>query len=173
MKSTKSSAIVTPTIVIGSDHGGYETKQAIIASLSKQGYTLVDVGGFDPAQPDDYPDFAVQVGKAVASDAPTGAAAGKPAPTMGVLICGSGTGMAIAANKVKGIRAAVIYDDYSAKMARMDNDANIACLRGRGFSAKKDLALVHTFLTTPFSGIDRHKRRIKKITSIEATGGRA
>jgi ribose 5-phosphate isomerase B len=158
MKPTKPSSQL-PVVVIGSDHAGYATKQAIVKHLAKKGYTLVDVGGFDPEAHDDYPDYAFEVAKAVASD--------KPGMTMGVLICGSGTGMAIAANKVKGIRAAVVYDEYSAEMARHDNDANIACLRGRGFSAAKDVRLVETFLSTPFSGILRHKRRIQKIAKME------
>jgi len=148
-----------PTVVIGSDHGGYKTKQSIIASLAKQGYTVVDVGDFRPDLPDDYPDYALEVAKAVAGD--------KTGNTKGILICGSGTGMAIAANKVKGIRASVVYDEYSARMARHDNDANIIALRGRAFATSKEPRFVKTFLTTPFSQIPRHKRRIKKIAQIE------
>jgi ribose 5-phosphate isomerase B len=148
-----------PTIVIGSDHAGYSAKQAIIKDLAKQGYTLVDVGGFDPDASDDYPDYAREVAKAVATD--------KQKKTTGVLICGSGTGMAIAANKVNGVRAAVVYDKYSAQMARNDNDANVIALRGRGVQPSKNVQLVNDFLQTPFSGLARHKRRIKKLQELE------
>lgn len=148
-----------PTVVIGSDHAGYAAKQAVIKHLAKHSYTIVDVGGFSLDTNDDYPDYAVQVAKAVASD--------RKGMTKGVLICGSGTGMVIAANKVAGIRASVVYDSYSAKMARHDNDANIVALRGRKFSLQKDVQLVKLFLETPFSGIPRHKRRIAKIKRLE------
>lgn len=149
------------TIVIGSDHGGYRTKQAVIRALAAKGYTIVDVGGFDPDVPDDYPVYAHEVARAVAGD--------RTGKTNGVLICGSGTGMSIAANRHKGVRAALVYDAYSARMARHDNDANVVCLRGRGFSEKRDAQLVLQFLRTPFSGIPRHARRIRKID----TGGKA
>jgi ribose 5-phosphate isomerase B len=148
-----------PTVVIGSDHAGHAVKQRIIAHLAKKGYTLVDVGGFNPDVADDYPDYAIEVAKAVASD--------KQHATKGVLICGSGTGMVIAANKVKGIRASVVYDEYSAKMARHDNDANVIALRGRNFKTSIEPKLVDLFLTTPFSNIPRHKRRIAKIAKLE------
>lgn len=148
------------TVVIGSDHAGFHAKQAIIKAMAKKGYVLVDVGGFDAESHDDYPDYALQVAKAVASD--------KTGKTKGVLICGTGTGMAMAANKVKGIRASVVYDEYSAKMARHDNDANIIALRGRKFSTSKEAKLVELFLTTPFSNLPRHKRRIKKIKDLES-----
>ena len=161
MKSNN--AIKKPTIVIGSDHAGFTTKKTIIKSLAKKGYVIVDVGSFDPEVPDDYPDYALQVGKAVSSD--------RNGLTKGVLICGSGTGMAIAANKVNGIRATVVYDAYSAKMARHDNDANIICLRARNFPHYKEPRLVDIFLTTPFSGIPRHKRRIRKLARIEKNLG--
>jgi ribose 5-phosphate isomerase B len=148
-----------PLIIIGSDHAGYGTKQHIIQTLAKKGYTFVDVGGFKPDVPDDYPDYAYEVAKAVASD--------KTGNTKGVLICGSGTGMVIAANKVKGIRACVVYDNYSAKMARYDNDANIIALRSRKFKTAKDPQFVELFLKTEFSNLPRHKRRINKIKAIE------
>ena len=158
---TTTDATSCGTVVIGSDHGGYRTKQAVIRALAANRYTIVDVGGFDPAVPDDYPVYAHEVARAVAGD--------RTGKTSGVLICGSGTGMSIAANRHKGVRAALVYDSYSARMARHDNDANIACLRGRGFSEKRDVRLVLRFLRTPFSGIPRHARRIRKID----TGGKA
>lgn len=160
-KNSKRPTKTLPLIAIGSDHAGFAAKRAIIKDLAERKYVVIDVGSFDPNIPDDYPDYAAQVGKIVASD--------KDRMTKGVLICGSGTGMAIAANKIKGIRASVVYDDYSARMARYDNDANIIALRGRGFSQKKDVHLVHKFLSTSFSQISRHKRRIKKVAALEKT----
>ncbi len=145
------------TIVLGGDHGGYRTKEAVKRALMKDGYTIVEVGGFSPDKPDDYPDYAEEVARAVSSDR----------STTGILVCGSGTGMVIAANKVKGVRAAMVYDAYSAKMARRDNDANIIALRGRGFPQRDAVRLVRLFLRTPFSGEARHKRRIRKITRLE------
>ena len=147
-----------PLIILGSDHAGYAAKQAIISSLAKKGRTLLDVGGFSEQTHDDYPDYAAEVAKAVAQEK------GK---AVGILICGTGTGMVIAANKIKGIRASVVYDEYSAKMARQDNDANIIALRGRNFSITKDTKLVEIFLNTPFSGEERHKRRLRKIAKLE------
>ena len=147
------------TIVIGCDHGGYGTKQAVIKELAKRDYTIVDVGGFSDKESDDYPVSAKQVADAGASD--------RTGMTRGILICGSGTGMAIAANKVRGIRAALAYDAYSARMARHDNDANVLTLRGRRFPAREAARLARIFLTTEFSGIDRHRRRIGKIAGME------
>lgn len=154
------------TIVIGCDHGGYKTKQAVIKELAKNEYFIVDIGGFSDdvngvaqGKKDDYPDYAKQVATAVASD--------RTGMTKGILICGSGTGMVIAANKVKGVRAALAYDAYSAKMARYDNDANVLTLRGRLFPARTAARLARIFLTTEFSGFDRHKRRIRKIAAME------
>jgi len=144
-----------PTVVIGSDHGGYRTKQALIRTLTAHKYTVVDIGDFGPNAHDDYPAYAHEVARAVAGD--------RTGKTKGVLICGTGTGMSIAANRHKGVRAAVAYDAYSARMARHDNDANVVCLRGRRFSAKRTAQLVLRFLRTPFSGLPRHERRIRKL----------
>ncbi len=146
-------------VIIGSDHAGYAAKQQIVKILAKHHYTSLDVGGFDPNSKDDYADFAYQVAKEVASD--------KKRKTKGILICGSGTGMVMAANKVNGIRAALAFDKHSAIMARHDNDANILCLRGLNFPIETTAKLALLFLQTPFSGIERHKRRIKKLSLIE------
>jgi ribose 5-phosphate isomerase B len=151
-----------PTILLGSDHAGYATKQLIMRTLANKGYTLVDVGGFDPEAHDDYPTYAAEVAKGVASDT-TG-------QTKGVLVCGTGTGMTIAANKVKGVRAALVYDTFSARLAREHNDANVIALRGREFPAKKAAALTSLFLSTQFSEGPRHKRRLKEIEMLEKKG---
>jgi len=147
-------------VVIGNDHAGHATKQTIIKLLAKNNYTILDVGGFSPDVSDDYPDYAAEVAKTVASD--------KTGMTKGILICGSGTGMVIAANKVRGIRAAFSFDKHSAIMARHDNDANVLCLRGLNFPANTSAQLALLFLKTSFSGIDRHKRRVKKVMALEA-----
>jgi ribose 5-phosphate isomerase B len=125
----------------------------------RKGHTVVDAGGFSSDAKDDYPDFAKEVAHAVASDS--------SAKTKGILICGSGTGMVIAANKVHGIRAAFAYDPYSARMARHDNDANVLALRGRKFPAKTAAKLALIFLREPFSGIGRHRRRVRKVMALE------
>jgi len=146
----------TQQIIIGSDHAGFATKEYLKSKLAGKDVLIEDIGGHDPKAHDDYPDFAVKLSKIVA----------KNKKTVGILICGTGTGMVMAANKNRGIRAALIYDTYTAKMSRKDNDANVACLRGRGFSKEKALSIVKIFLKTPFSRIKRHERRIKKVGRI-------
>jgi ribose 5-phosphate isomerase B len=153
----QSRSVHKPLVVIGSDHAGYKTKQAVMKALAKSGYTLLDVGTFNPDTRVDYPVYAEMVAKAVAHDP----------HCKGILVCGTGTGMAIAANKHKGIRAAFAFDTYSAKMAREHNDANILALRGRQFPTKTDIRLAKTFLASTFSGDARHKRRIALIAKLE------
>ena len=143
-------------IFIGADHAGFELKAEIIKYLKKAKISFRDFGAFD-GERTDYPEFAFSVADAVSKDK----------NSRGILICGTGTGMVIAANKVKGIRAALIYDDYSAQMAREHNDANIACLRGRKFSKKKALRILKIWLNAKFSGEARHERRISKISDYE------
>lgn len=150
-----------PLVIIGSDHAGFATKQAIIKALAMQGRTILDVGTFDDKRRVDYPDYATEVARAVARD--------KKGSSMGVLVCGTGTGMCIAANKIDGIRAALGYDTYSAQFAREHNDANILCLRGRKFPAKEAVRLTKLFLNTEFSKEPRHIARIKKLDRIERT----
>ncbi len=144
-------------IFIGADHAGYKTKEYIKRFLDKQGMDYKDVGTDSEKKPDDYPDYAKKVARAVAKD---------PKKNRGILICGTGTGMVMAANKVKDIRAALIYDRYTAVKSREDNDANIAALRGRGFGKEKAKQLVKVWLDTDFSKKQKHKRRIKKISGI-------
>ncbi|MBU2561436.1 MAG: ribose 5-phosphate isomerase B [Nanoarchaeota archaeon] len=143
-------------VIIGSDHAGYRRKEEVKRFLKGKRIPFEDVGT-DSASPVDYPDFAVKVARKVARDK----------GLRGILVCGSGTGMAIAANKVKGIRAVAAYDNYTAKMSRIDNDTNVLGLRGRGFPLKKAQNIVTTWLKTPFSRKERHERRIKKIAKLE------
>jgi len=135
-------------IIIGSDHGGYKLKEY----LKKQINGLEDIGTYSEKSAD-YPDIAKKAAKIIQ----------KNKNTKAILICGTGTGMCIAANRFKGVRAAVIYDSYSAKMSRKDNDANIACLRERLFNHSKAKKLVKLWLKQGFSGKPRHKRRIRKL----------
>ena len=142
---------------MGSDHGGFELKEKIKAYLDKQMIEYDDIGTYGGNPNDDYPDYAFKVADRVM----------KIKNTKGILICGSGEGMVIAANKVKGIRAAIAYDNYSAKMAKLDNNVNVLCLRERKFSVNKAKKIVAIWLITEFSDEARHKRRIDKISHYE------
>lgn len=143
-------------IAIGADHAGYQLKQAIVQFLVTSGYSVEDMGTHSEDSVD-YPDYGLRVAQAVA----TGKA------DLGILICGTGIGMSIVANKVQGIRAAVATDCYMARMAREHNDANILCLGGRVVGAGSALDIVQVFLATPVAG-ERHARRIEKIQAMES-----
>ncbi|HEY89678.1 MAG TPA: ribose 5-phosphate isomerase B [Thermoflexia bacterium] len=144
-------------LVIGSDHGGYALKEVVKAYLLEQGHAVSDRGTDDGETSVDYPDY----GRAVAADV----AAGKYA--CGIVICGTGIGISLAANKVHGIRAALCTDPYMARMARMHNDANILALGGRVVGPGLALAIVAAFLDSEFAG-GRHARRVDKIMAIES-----
>ena len=139
-------------IAIACDHGGYGYKQLIMEHLADRELKFKDFGTFSP-DACDYPDFAIPVAEAVASGE----------YEKGILICGTGIGMSIAANKVHGIRAAVCGDSFSAKATREHNDANILCMGARVISEAKALEITDIFIDTPFSGEERHIRRISKI----------
>ena len=144
-------------IAIGADHGGYELKESIKSFLESCGdYEVTDYGTFSP-EAVDYPDIAYKVGKAVTSQE----------GSLGILCCGTGIGISMAANKVKGVRAACCSDYFSAKYTRMHNNANILCLGGRVIGPGLANELVNVFLNTGFEGGGRHQRRIDKITAIE------
>lgn len=142
-------------IAIACDHGGYQYKQMLMQHLNDRGIAYKDFGTFTPDSCD-YPDYAKPVANAVA--------AGEF--EKGILICGTGIGMSIAANKVKGIRAAVCADAFSAKATREHNDANILCMGERVISEAKALEITDIFLDTPFSQDERHIRRISKIEQL-------
>jgi len=142
-------------IAIGSDHAGFELKELVKAHVADRGYDVVDVGTDGPASVD-YPDFARLVGEAVA----------RGETAFGVLVCGSGLGMEIAANKVAGVRAVQVMDAEMAKMARLHNDANVVTLAGRYLEPHQAAEIVDTFLATTFEG-GRHQLRIDKITALE------
>lgn len=139
-------------IALGSDHGGYELKQEIKKYLDENGIKYKDFG-CDSLEACDYPDFAKAVAQSVS----------KGECEKGILICGTGIGISIAANKVKGIRAAVCTDCFTAEATRLHNDANILALGGRVVGAGLAIKITDTFLNTKFSGDERHVRRISKI----------
>ena len=141
-------------IAIGCDHGGFELKQEIIKHLTKKGIDFEDFGCFSEASCD-YTDYGKAVAEAVV--------AGKY--EKGILICGTGIGISITANEIKGIRCALCSDCFSAEATREHNDANILALGGRVVGVGLALKIVDTFLNTPFSNEERHIRRISKIES--------
>ena len=144
-------------IYLGADHAGFRLKENVKKFFDNKRIEYKDLGALKLEEKDDYPDYAFKVAKAVSKDK----------SSKGILFCGTGTGEVIAANKVKGIRAAVAYDDYSAKMSRDHNDSNILGIRSRGFSDNKAKKIISLWLKTKFSGDARHKRRIKKISNFE------
>jgi ribose 5-phosphate isomerase B len=142
-------------IAIGSDHAGYFLKEALEAFLEQEGYGVVDMG-CDSPDPVDYPDIAGKVAQAVA----------KGEVDRGLLVCGSGIGMSIAANKIVGVRAARVDEPVSAKLSREHNDANILCLGARLVGEDMARQCCATFYTTDFSG-GRHRKRVEQITNLE------
>jgi len=147
-------------IHIGSDHAGLEFKGKIISHLQAQGHEVTDHGPhtFDPL--DDYPIFCIPAAIATAADV----------GSLGIVLGGSGNGEQIAANKVKGIRAALVWNETTAIAAREHNDANVIAIGGRMHTQDQALALVDLFIATPFTHEDRHVRRIALITNFEETG---
>ena len=143
-------------VILASDHAGLRLKEKVKKYLARKKIEYEDLGT-ESFTSVDYPDYALKVAEKVV----------KNKNTRGILVCGTGTGMTIAANKVKGIRAVAAYDAYSAKMSRIDNDTNVLGLRGRFFPFEKMKKIITVWLDTPFSGEKRHKRRIKKIGDYE------
>ena len=142
-------------IAIGSDHRGYDVKRRVITVLEKLGHEVLDVGP-QKRESVDYPDYAERVARAVAAGA----------ARFGILVCGTGIGMSIAANKVKGVRAALCTTELEARMARAHNDANVLCLGERVVGSGLGAAIVDAFLATPFEA-GRHARRVEKIAALE------
>lgn len=144
-------------LAIGSDHGGFELKQSIIEYLKEQGIDYKDFGSYD-ASSVDYPEIALKVTGAIKSGE----------AKLGILVCGTGIGMSIAANKVKGIRAAACSEVFSAKYTRLHNDANVLCLGGRVIGPGVAVEMVDIFLNTKYEG-GRHARRVAAVMDIENT----
>lgn len=148
--------MVNMKIAIGSDHGGFVLKQDIITVLKEQNLAYHDFGP-TTAESTDYPDYALAVSKAVASKE----------CDLGILICGTGIGMSITANKVKGIRAALVTDLFTAKVTREHNDSNVLCLGARVTGPQIALEIVRIWLSASFEG-GRHQKRVDKITNYES-----
>jgi ribose 5-phosphate isomerase B len=146
-------------VAVGSDHAGFSLKQEIAAQLRKDGYEVVDVGT-DSEAAVDYPDFAEKTGRAVLDGR----------AERGVLICGSGVGASIAANKLKGIRAAICHDTYSAHQGVEHDDMNVLVVGSRVIGVALAHELVHHFLGARFTQEERHVRRLNKVKAIEAKG---
>jgi ribose 5-phosphate isomerase B len=148
-------------IGIATDHGGFELKEDLAARVRKAGHDVIDFGAHELAPDDDYPDFVIPLGRAVAS--------GKV--DRGVAICGSGVGASVCANKIKGVRACLIEDHFSAKQGVEDDNLNIICLGGRIEGPELAWDLVRTFLAAEFSQAPRHVRRLRKVASLESNLG--
>lgn len=144
-------------IGLAADHGGFDLKEELKSLLAKSGHEVKDFGAFALNNEDDYPDMVVPLAKAV----------GAKEVERGIAICGSGVGAAIAANKIQGVRAALINDHFSAHQGVEDDDMNLLCLGGRitGVMAARDY--VNAFLQASFSGAERHQRRLQKIKQLE------
>jgi ribose 5-phosphate isomerase B len=145
---------------LGTDHAGLELKQHLVGWLRDHGYEPVDHGAFVYDADDDYPVFCLRAAEAVVADP----------GSLGVVIGGSGNGEQIAANKVKGVRAALAWNDETAVLARQHNDANVVSVGGRMHTVEEMTRFVGLFLETPFTGETRHSRRIALLTAYEATG---
>ena len=147
-------------IAVGADHAGYPLNERVIDELRSTGHEVIDFGTHDGSVPDDYPDYAKQVGEAVQSGS----------VEIGLLICGSGVGAAVAANKLRGIRAALCGDTYSAHQSREHDDCNILCLGARVVGVELALDIVRAFVAARFTGEERHRRRLAKIQKLESHG---
>ena len=150
--------MTTKRIGIAADHGGFELKEELEGMLKESGYEVIDFGNTHLQNEDDYPDYVIPLARAVANGE----------VDRGIAVCGSGVGACVAANKVKGVRACLISDTFSARQGVEDDNMNLICLGGRviGHSLAKEL--VKTFLDAQFSGLERHVRRVSKVAGLES-----
>lgn len=158
MNRGRSSITGARRVAIGADHGGFELKAALIALLQGKGLEVADLGTHSP-QPCDYPQIAYKVASAVA----------QRRFDRGILVCKSGIGIAIVANKVPGIRAGACHDLFDAQRSRAHNNANVLVLGAEKLSAARAKRIVETWLATPFESGGRHERRVKQIAALERT----
>ncbi|MEK7087543.1 MAG: RpiB/LacA/LacB family sugar-phosphate isomerase [Patescibacteria group bacterium] len=145
-------------IYLGADHRGFQLKESLEKFLKEQGYEVIDAGNGDLDENDDYPDFAKLAARAVSQD---------PINRRGILICGSGAGVDIVANKFKGVRSVLAANVEQAKMSRNDDDTNILSLAAEFTNEDEAKEIAKAWLETPFSGEEKHKRRLEKINEIE------
>lgn len=148
-------------IHIATDHAGLEFKNTLAVHLQQQGHEVIDHGAYEYDPDDDYPAFIISAAEAVAKEQ------GEDVETLGVVFGGSGNGEQIAANKVKGIRAALVWNESTAKLARQHNDANVISIGARQHSEDEVLQLIDIFIAEPFSDEERHIRRIGQIADYE------
>lgn len=145
-------------IYLGADHNGFEYKAKLVTRLQADGHDVVDCGDLERDQNDDFPQFASQVATSILGDSDDQA--------RGILVCGSGQGMAMAANRFKGIRASLCWDQEEARSARNDDDSNVLCLSARALDFEATLSVVQTWLSTPFAGAPRFTRRLKELDEL-------
>jgi len=148
---------------IATDHGGFELKEDLLSRLRAAGHQVTDFGADELTPDDDYPDFVIPLAYAVAAGS----------VERGVAVCGSGVGASVCANKVPGIRAALIHDHFSAEQGVEDDDMNIICVGGRTVGPSVAWELVETFLTARFSHAPRHERRLSKVARLELEATRS
>jgi ribose 5-phosphate isomerase B len=144
-------------VAVGADHAGVPLNAIVIAELRRLGHDIVDLGTHDSSQPDDYPDYAAAVAEQVVSGG----------CERGLLICGSGVGVSVAANKIRGIRAALCHDIYSAHQGVEHDDMNVLCVGARVIGPELALDLIRAFLAARFTGEERHRRRLAKVLTLE------
>ncbi len=147
-------------IAIGADHGGFPLNERIIVELKNAGHEVLNFGTHDGSQPDDYPDYAQRVGESIQ----------RGEAERGILVCGSGVGASVAANKLKGVRACLCHDTYSAHQGVEHDDINVLCLGARIIGIELALELVRAFLGARFTAEARHIRRLAKVAAMEAQG---
>ena len=144
-------------IAVATDHGGFALKEQLVARLRAAGHEIVDFGAKSLDEGDDYPDFAVPLARAIASGS----------AQRGILVCGSGVGASICANKVRGVRAALVGDHFSAHQGVEDDHMNVLCMGGRTVGPEVAWEFVETYLASEFSQAERHLRRLSKVAALE------
>jgi len=150
-------------VAFAADHGGVRLRDELLRRLADTGHELIDLGGDSSDPSDDYPDFARRLAHAIRDGE----------ADRGILVCGSGIGACVAANKVRGVRAAIAHDTYSARQGVEHDDLNVLCLGGRGVGPEPAMECARAFLDARFSGEERHARRLAKVLAIEAEEGPA
>jgi len=145
---------------LAADHGGFDLKKKIKTRLEDKGHKVRDFGAFEYDSKDDYPDFIIPMAQSVAEGD----------VERGIAVCGSGVGASVAANKIAGVRAALIHEGFSAHQGVEDDDINILCLGGRVIGSELAFELIETFLKARFSGAERHLRRLSKVNALEKKG---
>lgn len=150
--------MITKKIGISADHGGFDLKEFLKKALTEKGYEITDFGNHQMSKEDDYPDYVIPMARAVS----------RGEISRGIAVCGSGVGACIAVNKIRGARACMVSDSFSAHQGVEDDDMNIICLGGRIMGQSLALEIAEIFLSAGFSGAERHKRRVAKVAELES-----